>query len=294
MDWLPLLGLPIEWAALALLVVACLYWERSGYSGLGVEGCVAAAMLGLVWGYEATGQYALACLIGGGAAAVFALMAGILLAAVRVDPAIGAFALSLVPGCALALTARMGSFRLLSENPPPGLVRGTVLDGTVAEDLLTNPWLWTAPLLIALGGWILWNTPFGLRLRAFGENPAWRVPGSRPALTRILALVVGALWVLPAAALLARAHPESPPIALGYLALACAIAGRWRVVPGILLTLGPALLRTARPYADGIPEASIALELAPFLLAILYLVLLSRRALRLSVSPQPGTDPDTL
>jgi hypothetical protein len=37
-----------------------------------------------------------------------------------------------------------------------------------------------------------------------------------------------------------------------------------------------------------------ALEAAPFLLALLYLVLLSRRSLRLSVSPQAGTDPDVL
>ena len=36
MDWIPLLHFPIEWGALALFVVACLYWERAGFTGLGV------------------------------------------------------------------------------------------------------------------------------------------------------------------------------------------------------------------------------------------------------------------
>jgi hypothetical protein len=42
------------------------------------------------------------------------------------------------------------------------------------------------------------------------------------------------------------------------------------------------------------PEWGIVLDLAPFLLALLYLMFLSRRALRLALSPQTGTDPDVL
>jgi len=57
------------------------------------------------------------------------------------------------------------------------------------------------PLLLALAGWLLWHTPFGIRLRAFGENPGWRVPGSRPTAYRLAALALGALWAVPAAAI---------------------------------------------------------------------------------------------
>jgi len=46
-DWTPLIQVPIEWGALALFVMACLFWERSGFSGLGVEGSIAASVLGL-------------------------------------------------------------------------------------------------------------------------------------------------------------------------------------------------------------------------------------------------------
>jgi general nucleoside transport system permease protein len=291
--WVPLLSIPIEWAALALLVVACLYWERAGFSGLGVEGAFASAMVGLALGYEWTSSYPLALLIAAGAATAFALAAGGLLRAFRTDTAIGALALSLVPVCALQILYRSGP-ALTEGATPPGLIRGTALDGTYAEDLALSPVLWAAPFLVIVAGWILRNTPFGLRVRAFGENPAWRVPGSRPALYRVGAIVLGALWTVPAAALLARSHPETPPLALGILALACVIASRWSVLLGVLLAAGPAVARSCRPYAGDHPGWAIALEILPYLLALSYLALLSRRALRVSFAPRAGTDPDLL
>ena len=294
MDWTPLIQAPIEWGALALFVMACLFWERSGFSGLGVEGSIAASVLGLYLGCEWTGDYATACAIAAGAAITFALVAGLLIHVTRVDAAIGAFALGLVPAGALALAARAGVPSLLQASPPPGLVSGTVFEGTLGEPLLANPWIWATPILIALGAWLLWHTPFGLRLRAFGENPGWRAPGSRPTAYRLTALVVGSLWTVPGAALLVRAHPEAPPFALGYIALACAIAGRWTVVGGILLALGPALLRAAKPYAADYPGWSIAMDAAPFLLAAVYLLFLARRSLRMWAQPQARADADVL
>jgi len=293
MDWTPLLGFPIEWAALGLLVVACLYGERSGFSGLGVEGCVASAMLGLIVGYGWTGNYALASLVAAGASVGFAIAAGGLIRLLRADPAIGSFCLSLIPGLALGLMARMGPHRIFDEVPSPGLIPGTMFAGTHAEDLLANPWLLSAPLVMALAWWILGHTSLGLKMRAFGETPGWRVPGARPTLYRLSALAIGALWTVPAAALMLRAHPEAPPVALGYLALACAVAGRWSLGAGLALAAGPALLRAARPYGVDL-GSTIAIEIAPFLLALLYLVILARRALRIAVSPQSRVNPDVL
>ena len=294
MDWTPLLAFPTEWAALALFVVACLFAERSGFSGLGVEGSVASAMLGLILGYEWTGSYPLASLIAAGASVVFALAAGALVQLLRADPAIGSFSLSLVPGCALGLMTRVGPFRIFGEVPSPGLVPNTRFAGTSLEDLLASPWLIATPLVVALAAWILWQTPVGLRIRAFGETPGWRVPGAHGTLYRLSALVLAAIWILPGAALMVRAHPEAPPVGLGWLALCCAVAGRWSFRGGLLLAVGPALLRAARPYAVGLGGWSIALEAAPLLLALLYLVFFARRSLRIAVSPQSRLDPDVL
>ena len=54
------------------------------------------------------------------------------------------------------------------------------------------------------------------------------------------------------------------------------------------------LVRTLRPYAGDSGAAAVSLEIAPFLLALLYLFFLSRRALRISATRQSRLDPDTL
>ncbi len=294
MDWIPLLRFPIEWAALALVVVSCLYWERAGASGLGVEGAIAAAMIGFIAGYDATASYPAASAIAAGAALLYALATGGALRLLRTDPIVGSFGASLVAASALGLLARTGTHALLTETPPPGLVRGTIFDGTYAEDLVVNPWLLAAPLLVLLATWIHWRTPFGLRLRAFGETPTLRLPGASATRTRILGLAAGSLFAVPAAALLLRVSGDAPPAAVGILGLACAIAGRWAFAPALLLAAGPALLRTLRPYAGTAGPGSVALEMAPFFLALVYLVLFSRRALRFAAGRQARVDPDTL
>ena len=57
---------------------------------------------------------------------------------------------------------------------------------------------------------------------------------------------------------------------------------------------GVALLRTLRPYAGVTGPAAVGLEVAPFLLALVYLVLFSRRSLRMAATRQARLDPDTL
>ena len=295
MSALPLLGFPLEWAALALLLAGSLYWERAGLTGLGVEGCFLSAVAGLILGYEWTGSYPAALGTAAAASVLFAAGTGAPLLTLRADPAVGAFSLSLVPAAAITLMTRSGPFRLLNEVPAPGLIGGTALEESPARDLLLSPVFWAAPVLILLAALVLFRTPFGLRLRAYGETPALaKQDRSRPPLHRILGAAAGALCAAPAAAIEMRAHSDSPPLGLGLLALACAIAGRWAFVPGLLLVAGPALLRAVRPYVAGGAAAEVALDAAPFLLALAYLLLLSRRSLRLATPRGSGLDPDLM
>jgi general nucleoside transport system permease protein len=293
--WAPLVGFPLEWAALALLAAGAIYWERAALSGIGIEGCVLSAMLGFCLGYEWSGSYAIAAGAGAAGAILFALVTSVLLLSLRSDPAIGSFCLSLVPAVALGLYARAVPLRLLHETPAPGLIPGTMVAGTYAEDLIANPWFLAAPVLLLLAGFAMLRTPYGLRLRAYSETPA--LARSRPwqvVWSRVTGAMLGSLWAVPAAAIELRAHPGSPPIGLGAIALACAIAGRWGFLPAILLAAGPALLRSLRPYAPAPDAPGIALEAAPFVLAILYLVLFSRRSLRAATTRQSRLDPDVL
>src|SRR5439155_23535154 len=158
MSWIPLVNFPLEWAALALLVAGAIYWERGALSGVGIEGCVLAAMLGLCLGYEWSGRYDIAAAAAAGGAAAFALVAGALLLSFRADPIVGSLCLSLVPACALGLLSRAGPLRLMTEAPPPGLIGGTPFAGTYAEDLIANPWLLASPLVLALAAFMLLKT----------------------------------------------------------------------------------------------------------------------------------------
>jgi len=294
-DWAALASFPLEWAALALLVAGAIYWERAALSGLGIEGCALSAFLGFCLGYEWTGDYAIAAAAGTGGAILFALVASGILLSLKSDPAMGAFGLSLVPACALGILARSAPLRLLRETPPPGLIPGTIFEGTYAEDIMVSPWVWAVPLVLALAAFVMLKTPYGLRLRGYSETPALARRGPwEVARTRITGAVLGALCAVPAAAILLRSHAGSLPIGLGIIALACAVAARWGFLPGILLAAGPALLRTLRPYAPGDSAGGLALATAPFALAILYLILFSRRALRAAATPQSRLDPDVL
>jgi len=295
LDWSSLVSFPIEWAALALLAAGAIYWERAALSGIGIEGCLLSAMLGMALTYEWTGHYWLSCGVGAGAAVAFALVASGLLLSLRSDPLVGSFCLSLIPACALGLLVRSVPLRILHETPAPGLIHGTMFEGTYAEDLLASPWLLKAPVVLAIAALVMWKTPYGLKLRGYSESPAFARRGpAQVAWVRVSAAVLGALWVVPAAALLLRAHPSSLPMGLGFVALACAVAGRWGFLPAIMLAAGPAILRALRPYAGDADMGGLALAAAPFLLALLYLVLLTRRALRAATTPQSRLDPDVL
>jgi simple sugar transport system permease protein len=294
-DWAPLAGFPLEWAALALLAAGAIYWERAALSGIGIEGCALATMLGLCLGYEWSGDYLIAAGAGIGGAFLFALVGSGLLLSLRADPAVGSFCLSLIPACALGLLSRGTPLRLLRETPAPGLIPGTIFEGTYAEDLVVSPWFLAAPVALAVAAFLMLKTPYGLRLRAYSETPALARRGPwQVAWFRVTGAALGALWAAPAAAILLRAHPDSLPLGLGYVALACAIAGRWGFLPAILLAAGPALLIAIRPYAAGGTPAAIALGAAPFVLVVLYLVLFSRRALRTAAARRSRLDADVL
>jgi general nucleoside transport system permease protein len=294
LNWVPLLGFPTEWAALALLVAGAIYWERAALSGVGIEGSVISAMLGLCLGYEWTGDYAVAAAAGIGAAVVFALLTSGILLSLRSDPTLGAFCLSLIPAVALGLLSRGAPLRLLRETPAPGLIPGTIFQGTYAEDFVVNPWFLAAPLVLALAAFIMLRTPYGLRLRAFSETPALARRRGQVVWSRVSGAVLGSLCAAPAAAILLHAHAGSPPLGLGYIALACALAARWGFLPGILLATGPALLISLRPYAAGDGALGLALDAAPFVLGLVYLIVLSRGALRASGARRSRIDADVL
>ena len=150
-----------------------------------------------------------------------------------------------------------------------GVLRGLTADVSLITLL--------AVLLVPLSFFVLWRTPFGLRLRAVGENPvAADSLGVAVYRMKYAAVVVsGALAGLGGAALvIGSIYREGQTAGRGFIGLAAVIFGNWR--PGGLAA-GASLFG----YADAVQlRASSAVRALLLLVALLLVVVAVRQALR--------------
>ena len=150
-----------------------------------------------------------------------------------------------------------------------------------AEPLMT----YLAFLLVIPVHLFLRRTRPGLTLRAVGENPsaAFSV-GANPELIRMLAvLACGAFAGLGGAVLSLQelgTFTDGMTNGRGFLALAAIIVGRWspfRVMGGCLL-IGAASALALNIQGWGLPVSSYVIQMTPYLIALLVLCGIGRRA----------------
>jgi len=234
--------------------------QRSGIINLGIEGMMLnAAMTAVLFA-----QWSQSAAIG---------FAGGILGAAVTGALFGFFAIVLaadqiVTGTAinfLALGVTGFVYREMSEI----FVRKVPV---VAQDAVV--WIaWIAvPIALAL---LLWNTTFGLRLRACGENPeAVAAAGASVRAHRWIALAIESVVTGVAGAYLALAlssgFAENMVAGRGYIALSIVIFGRWQLKGAVL---GTALfgLAAAAQYALQAANRGVQFHL---LLALPYVVTL--------------------
>src|SRR5687768_16855263 len=224
--------------------------QRSGIINLGVEGMMLVAAMCAVLGGPVAGI--------GGAAAV-ALIFGLFTITLRAD--------QIVTGTAINLLAvGMTSFLYREMNArfanPPRLSPDIVL-----------PLAWIVlPAALAL---LLWNTSFGLRLRACGENPeAVGAAGHSVELYRWLALGIEAILAGLGGAFLSlglsSGFAENMTAGRGFIALSIVIFGRWKL-KGALIGTAIFGLAAALQYAMQASNRGVPFHL---LLAVPYVVTL--------------------
>lgn len=199
---------------LLLAVQGELVVQRSGIINLGVEGMMLVAALTAALAASATSSMT-AGFVGGvaGAAAVAALFGFF---------AIGLKADQIVTGTAVNLLAAGATAFVYRELQPLGALPRLTFDPIV-------PLAWIAcPAALAL---LLWNTSFGLRLRAAGENPeavARSVTSHRAAALLIEALLAGLAGGYLSLGL-SSGFAENMTSGRGFIALSIVIFGRWSV-----------------------------------------------------------------
>lgn len=215
---------------LILAALGGLFSERSGVINIALEGMMLAGAFTAAAVTHAAGNPFLGLLAGMGA--------GMLIAAIHAVACIAYKADQVVSGTAI---------NILMIGMPPFLSGAFFLSSGSTPQIAKDNLIPTLPILIAfllvpITWYVLYKTPFGLRLRAVGENPeAADAAGVRVArmryagvlLSGVLAGIGGAYLSIGQSSLFTRNMTSGR----GFIALAALIFGKWRPVQTLLACL---------------------------------------------------------
>ena len=256
--------------------------ERAGLIGLSLEGyMLSGAFCAAVGSYYAGGPWigVLAAVLGG---AVLSMLYAASAIRFKADQVVVGIAINLL---AVGLTRFF--LRLIfdsSSNSPriPGFdAKGS---GTGFLALAQNPLVWVGLVVIPLVSWVLYRTPFGLRVRAVGEHPAAAESVGVP-VKRVRYLAVGLSGMIAGLggaylALDQHQFTDQMTAGRGFIALAAIIFGRWDPLRAGLACLLFAAAETLQIQLQGtqlIPSQFV--EMIPYVLTIIALAGVVGRAI---------------
>jgi general nucleoside transport system permease protein len=248
--------------------------ERAGLIGLGLEGyMLSGAFCGAVASYYSGSAWiGLLGAMAGGVA--MALLYAVTAIRFRGDQVVVGIAINLLVIGLTRFFLRL-AFHSSSNSPRvPGF--GAENSGTGFVALASNPLIWLGIITVAVMGWLLYRTPFGLRVRATGEHPAAAISvGIRVDRIRYLAAALsGMLASLGGAYLAFDQHQFSAEMTAGrgFIALAATIFGRWdplRAALACLLFAAADALQIQLQGTQLIPSQFV--EMIPYALTIIAL-----------------------
>jgi ABC-type uncharacterized transport system permease subunit len=256
--------------------------ERAGLIGLGLEGyMLSGAFCGAVASYYSGSPWIglLGAMSGGVAMALLYALTAIRF---RADQVVVGIAINLLVIGLTRFFLRL-AFHSSSNSPRvPGF--GAEQSGTGFGALATNPLIWLGIGAVAAMAWLLYRTPFGLRVRAAGEHPAAAISvGIRVDRIRYVAAALsGLLASLGGAYLALDQHQFSAEMTAGrgFIALAATIFGRWDPLRAALACLLFAAAETLQIQLQGtqlIPSQFV--EMIPYALTIIALAGVVGRAI---------------
>lgn len=250
---------------LILAALGGLYSERAGIINIALEGLMlAGAFTAAVVTYYTRNPW-----IG----LLAAMAAGVIVAGIHAVACIRYKADQVVTGTAINILF-LGV---------PALLSGALFDSTGAtpqipqEDLLQTAPIIIAFLLVPLTWYVLNRTPFGLRLRAVGENPeaadtagvnVARIRYTGVLLSGALAAVGGAYLSIGQSSLFTR----NMTAGRGFIALAALIFGKWRPVQTMLACLLFGLAEAVAIQMQGVGNIPVQfIQIIPYVLTIVVL-----------------------
>jgi simple sugar transport system permease protein len=244
--------------------------ERSGIISLSLEGYMLTGAFSATLGAHYSGSAWIGVLAGIFGGLVFGLLHGIASIRYKADQVVTGIAINLL---AIGVTRFFLKLAFASSSNSP---RIEGFGGNQALHGFDNPLLWLGLLTAPALAFLIYRTPFGLRVRAVGEHPAAAESlGVKASLIQYLAVAVsGILAALGGVFLALDQHQFTDQMTAGrgFIAVAAVIFGRWDPVRAALACLFFAFAETLQIQLQGtqlIPSQFI--EMIPYLLTIIAL-----------------------
>ena len=252
-----------------------MFSERSGVINIALEGLMlAGAFTAAVITYE-TGNPFLGFLCGMIAGAVVAFVYAVACIKFEADQVVAGFGINILM---LGLPALLSSAIYDSAGSTEQIGKANLLPGFFDINIAS----FLAFLLVPICWYALYKTPFGLRLRAVGENPAAadaagvsvvRLRYTAVVLSGVLAAAGGAYLSIGQSSLFTRAMTAGR----GFIALAALILAKWRPVQvmfaclffGFTEALTIPLANIKMPSGENVPVQFI--QIIPYVLTIIVL-----------------------
>lgn len=207
-----------------LVSVGAVFSERGGVINLALEGLILAGAFGAVVGqhFSGTGSAAAGVLCGILCGLVVTLLFAFITVTLKIDQIVTGIAINiLVMGA-----TRFGLSLLFGSS-----VNSERIDGFSSSSILVDPIFLFAVIVVPTAHYLLFRTPFGLRLRSAGEN-AEAVDAAGVKVSRMRyagVLISGILAALGGVFLAFQQHSftDNMSAGRGYIALAAMIIGKW-------------------------------------------------------------------
>jgi general nucleoside transport system permease protein len=250
---------------LLLAALGGLYSERSGVINIALEGLMLAGAFtaATITHYTGNPWVGLAAAILAGA--LVALVHGVACIQFKADQVVSGMAINIL---FLGIPALLSGALFESTGATPQLPRG---------QLIPNVPIWLAFGLVPVTWYVLYRTPFGLRLRAVGENPeaadtagvdVSRVRYLAVMVSGVLAAIGGAYLSIGQSSLFAR----NMTAGRGFIALAALIFGKWRPVQTMLACLLFGVAEALSIQMQGVSQIPVQfIQLIPYVLTIVVL-----------------------
>ncbi|HBL29880.1 MAG TPA: sugar ABC transporter permease [Acidobacteria bacterium] len=250
---------------LLLAALGGLYSERSGVINIALEGLMLAGAFTAASVTHYSGSPWLGLAAGIAAGVLVALVHGVACIRFKADQVVSGTAINIL---FLGVPALLSGALFQSTGATPQVPQ---------EQLLPIAPIVLAFLLVPVTWYVLNRTPFGLRLRAVGENPeaadtagvnVARVRLAAVLLSGALAAIGGAYLSIGQSSLFAR----NMTAGRGFIALAALIFGKWRPVQTMLACLLFGFAEALAIQMEGVSQVPVQfIQIVPYVLTIIVL-----------------------